>query len=1079
MREERKFVTVLFADLAGFTSRSEALDPEDVRAFLVPYYDVLTAEIERHGGLVDRFLGDGVMALFGAPLAHEDDPERAVRAALRILERIPSLGLDLHLRLGINTGEVLYAAATGERDDSVTGDAVNTAARLQAAAPVDAVVVGEATYRATAHLFRYEALPPITAKGKAEPVPLWRPLGPIAGPAPVLGEERTPFVGRTFELETLVRLYERARATSSLEIVTIVAGPGMGKSRLVRELARHVDALPELVTWRVGRCLPYGDAGGFSALSDIVKAHAGIRDTDNQVTLSAKLEAVLTEADPSLRTWIKDRIGPLAGLAVTAAPPLQEEAFTAWRRFLEGIAERGPTVLVVEDLHWAGEAMIAFLEHLAGRTADLPLLLVATARPEAGDPHQGWLGRTGSSRTTLRMDALDHEAMAQLLGAALPGADAALTETVLARAGGSPLFAEQLAAMLREASGQALEASAIPLSIQALLAARIDALPAEAKALLLDASVIGRRFSSDALIAVSGRDGTAVGGLLMDLARREMVRSVIPAGSDEDPYAFVHALVRDVAYAALPRSARLTRHRAVAAWITERKAGHLGPDAEQVVAHLADALELAAATHTPAVESAAIEAALVTSLLAAADHGMRTQPARTLRHLRRALELVVADDPRRPDILARLGRAHLAVLDHAAALPVLEEAAEAYRERGDSIAAAELAVSLGAAVFNVGDAQREAAIVDEARRVLEEHPGPGLVAVLAEQAHIAIQRQHDSDAIARADGAIDLARELGLPPPHAALHARGVSRLHFDLDGGEADLRLAIERAEAEGDLRAAAGAFINLAGALSDVSGTAAGIRAANEAIAFCAAHGMPTGAAKVRRAQVLFAAGAWDEAFTEAEAGRAWGTEHRDAWVVTMAEQVINRVHVDRDERTGPLIGFYSRFLAMGFPSTGAAWVVADAALAESERETALSVLQDAIDRSSPGELVEPAGFVRACLRAGSARLAQQALSLGIGQRPSLANEVISAEALIAEADGDLPAARDGFASAAVAFARFGNVPEHAHAVAGLGRCLLALGETEEGIARLRESRAIWERLRAAPRIAEIDALLAVAAG
>ena len=1047
-----------------------------MRAFLLPYYDVLTAEIERHGGHVDRFLGDGVMALFGAPTAHEDDPERAVRAALRILERIPALGLELHVRLGINTGEVLYASGNGgESDDSVTGDAVNTAARLQAAAPVDGVVVGEATFRATGHQFRYEELGPIAAKGKADPVPLWRPLGPISGPVPVLGEERTPFVGRTFELETLVRLYERARATSSLEIVTIVADPGMGKSRLVRELARYVDALPELVTWRVGRCLPYGDAVGFSALSEIVKAHAGIRDTDNQVMLSAKLEAVLTEADPSLRAWIKDRIGPLVGLAVTTAPPQQEEAFTAWRRFLEGIAERGPTVIVVEDLHWADEAMIAFLEHLAGRTADLPLLLVATARPEAGDRHQGWLGRTGSSRTTLRMDALDHEAMAELLGAALPGVDAALTETVLARAGGSPLFAEQLAAMLREASGQALEASAIPLSIQALLAARIDALPAEAKALLLDASVIGRRFSSDALIAVSGRDGMAVGGLLMDLARREMVRSVIPTGTDEDEYAFVHALVRDVAYAALPRSARLARHRAAAAWITERLGGHLGPDAELVVAHLADARELAAATHTPAVESAAIEAALVTSLLAAADHGMRTQPTRAVRHLRRALELVVADDPRRPDVLARLGRAHLAVLDHAAALPVLEEAAEAYRGRGDSIAAAELAVSLGAAVFNLGDAQREAAIIDDARRVLAEHPGPGLVAVLAEQAHIAIQRNHDSDAIAGADGAIDLARELGLPPPHAALHARGVARLWMDLDGGEADLRLAIERAEAEGDLRAAAGAFINLAGTLNGVSGTAAGIRAADEAIAFCAAHGMPAGAAKVRRAQVLFVAGAWDEAFTEAEAGRAWGTEHQDAWVVTMATQVINRVRVDRGERTGPLIEFYSVYLAMGFRSTGAASLVADAALAESGPETALDVLQDAIERSSPGELEEPAGFVRACLRAGSARLAQQALSLGIGQRPAWATEVVSAEAMLAEAVGDLPAARSGFASAAEAFARFGNVPEQAHALAGLGRCLLALGETEEGIARLREARGIWERLRATPRIAEIDALLA----
>ncbi len=208
-REERKTVTILFADLAGFTSRSEALDPEDVRAFVVPYYDALSAEVTRHGGRVDRFLGDGIMALFGAPTAHEDDPERAVRAALRIVERVPALGLDLHVRIGINTGPVLFAAADGSRDDSVTGDAVNTAARLQAAAPVDGVVVGEATYRATSHLFRYAALDPIAAKGKAAPVRLWRPLAPISRPAGELRAETTPFVGRGFELETLIRLFER------------------------------------------------------------------------------------------------------------------------------------------------------------------------------------------------------------------------------------------------------------------------------------------------------------------------------------------------------------------------------------------------------------------------------------------------------------------------------------------------------------------------------------------------------------------------------------------------------------------------------------------------------------------------------------------------------------------------------------------------------------------------------------------------------------------------------------------------------------------------------------------------------
>ena len=319
------------------------------------------------------------------------------------------------LRLGINTGEVLYAAATGERDDSVTGDAVNTAARLQAAAPVDAVVVGEATYRATAHLFRYEALPPITAKGKAEPVPLWRPLGPIARRAGELHPEATPFVGRDLELSLLVGLFERARSTPSLELVTIVAEPGLGKSRLVRELARHVDALPELVTWRIGRCLPYGDGISLWALGEIVKSHAGILDTDDQAAAVGQARGRPEEPDPSLRAWMKDRVGAArrprdrlraarAGGGLHRLAPLPRV----------DLAQAGPTVLVVEDLHWADDTLVAFLGHLADRAAGLPLLLVTTARPELEERHPAWLSRTRRS-TVISLAALPDGAMTALV----------------------------------------------------------------------------------------------------------------------------------------------------------------------------------------------------------------------------------------------------------------------------------------------------------------------------------------------------------------------------------------------------------------------------------------------------------------------------------------------------------------------------------------------------------------------------------------------------------------------------------------------------------------------------------------
>ncbi len=652
-REERKLVTILFCDLAGFTARAETLDPEDVRAFLVPYYDILGAEITRHGGRVDRFLGDGVMALFGAPIAHEDDPERAVRAALRILARIPSLGLDLHVRLGINTGEVLYAAGPGgERDDAVTGDVVNTAARLQAAAPVDAVVVGQATYRATVHLFRYEALAPISAKGKADPVPLWQPLGPIALPAGELRPEATPFVGRGVELALLGALFDRARATPSLELATILAEPGFGKSRLVRELARHLEALPDLVTWRLGHCLPYGDGVGLWALGEIVRQHAGILDTDDQVAVSAKIDAVLSEPDPSLRAWMKDRVGALVGLQTGSAPPQQAEAFTAWRRFVESIARSRPTVLVIEDLHWADDTLVAFLQHLADHVAGLPVLLVTTARPELEERHPAWLSRTRRS-SVLSLAALPELSMTELVAELIPDASPGMTATILERASGSPLYAEQLAAILRDrpASGPAenLDEAAIPPSIAALLAARIDALPDAEKAVLLDASVIGRTFWPGAVAAVGGHEPVEVERRLAELARRELIRPAYPSSMErEAEFTFWHVLLRDVAYGRLTRTARLAKHVAAATWIADRPVGARGEAGEIVVAHLDRALELAGRTGA-AAELGRIRAALVGALLEAADHAARTQALRAPSILRRSLELMARDDHRRAE----------------------------------------------------------------------------------------------------------------------------------------------------------------------------------------------------------------------------------------------------------------------------------------------------------------------------------------------------------------------------------------------------------------------------------------------
>jgi class 3 adenylate cyclase len=386
--EERKIVSVLFCDLVGFTAASEQQDPEDVRARIRPYHARLRQEIERYDGTVEKFVGDAVMAAFGAPVAHEDDAERAVRAGLRILEAIAELNeanrdFDLQVRVGINTGEAVVAvgARPEHGEGIVTGDVVNTAARIESAAPVNGVAVSEQTYRATIRAFDYESLPPVSAKGKAAPLALWRAKAARSRfGSDVSDRFRTPFVGRELEKPLLIGIFERATQQRSVQLVTVVGEPGVGKTRLIAELGNFVDAKPGLFRWRQGRCLPYGEGITFWALGEIVKAEAGILESDSAEVAAAKLESAVSP-DEAERRWLLERLAPLVGVEA-ASPAERQELFTAWRRFLEGLAAAGPTMLVFEDLHWADEALLDFLEHLVEWSQVVPLLVLCAARPE-------------------------------------------------------------------------------------------------------------------------------------------------------------------------------------------------------------------------------------------------------------------------------------------------------------------------------------------------------------------------------------------------------------------------------------------------------------------------------------------------------------------------------------------------------------------------------------------------------------------------------------------------------------------------------------------------------------------------
>jgi class 3 adenylate cyclase len=394
--EERKVVSVLFVDLVGFTAQSEQADPEDVRARLRPYHALLKREIELLGGTVEKFIGDAVMAVFGAPVAHEDDAERAVRAALRIIDALEDLnvehpGFDLRVRAAVNTGEVLASlSARPERGEGiVTGDVVNTAARLQGVAPVGGVAVGELTHRSTRAAVEYAPMEPVAVKGKEEPLRPWHALG-MRSRSNEIEPAATPFIGRDQELEQLQQAFERTVRESAAQLVTVTGEPGVGKSRLTSEFFAWINEHPEHILWRHGRCPRYGEGITFWALGEIVKAQAGILDSDEMAAATDKLSrAVDAVVEASEREWVKTLLAPLVGSSTATATTGRAETFAAWRTFIEAIASSAPLILLVEDLHWADDVLVEFIEHLVERASEVPLLILCTARPELHERHPG------------------------------------------------------------------------------------------------------------------------------------------------------------------------------------------------------------------------------------------------------------------------------------------------------------------------------------------------------------------------------------------------------------------------------------------------------------------------------------------------------------------------------------------------------------------------------------------------------------------------------------------------------------------------------------------------------------------
>jgi class 3 adenylate cyclase len=559
-REERRVVTVLFVDMVGSTSRAEKLDPEDVREILDRYYRRVKQEIEHFGGVVEKFIGDAVMAVFGAPIAFGDDPERAVRAALAVRDALSEL--ELEGRIAVNTGEAVVAmgARPGLGEAMVAGDVVNTAARLQSHAPVNGVLVGEETYRSTRGAMKYEAVEPVTAAGKSLPVAAWIAVGTIAGEG-----ERTlspvPIVGRQRELELLRGIWERVLDERRAHLVTIFGPPGIGKSRLAWEFAELVTELGGR-TLR-GRSTPYGPSTPYAAFSAHLKQVARIFDSDAAEVAAEKLHAAVAElVGEAEAPQIAGHVGALLSLRTGGEAPDRQTLFLAARRVVEQLAARQPTLLVFEDIHWADASMLDLLDELAALLHGSPVLLLGVARPDLLTERPTWGGGL-PAYTALPLEPLRNEHAQELAERLLGHREVDRISRLLEISEGNPLFIEELTASLAEHP----DAHELPTSIRGIIASRLDALPAPERSLLLEASVVGRVFWDGSL---AGEDGRDVRALLGALERRDLIRHESPSRlQGQQQYRFKHGLIRDVAYQRLPRAERRTRHEAVASFLEE------------------------------------------------------------------------------------------------------------------------------------------------------------------------------------------------------------------------------------------------------------------------------------------------------------------------------------------------------------------------------------------------------------------------------------------------------------------------------------------------------------------------------
>ena len=606
---ERRLVSVLFADLVGFTALSESRDAEEVRELLTRYFDVSRELIGRYGGTIEKFIGDAVMAVWGAPVAREDDAERAVRAALDLTDAVSTLGAEvgapgLRARAAVSTGEAAVTIGA-EGQGMVAGDLVNTTSRMQSAAEPGTVVVGEATRRASEASIAYEDIGSQTFKGKADAIPLWRALRVVAGRKGLLRSAglEAPFVSRDREMRLSKELFHASADEGKGHLLSVVGVAGIGKSRLSWELEKYMDGLLSNLWWHRGRCLSYGEGVTYWALAEMVRMRARIAEEDDAETAMERLRdsLALHVPDPDERLWIEPHLAHLLGLRERGKQD-RDELFSAWRTFFQRMAETQPVIMVFEDLQWADAAMLDFIEYLMDWARALPIFVVTQARPDLAERRPNW-GAGKRNFTSLYLEPLSDAAVDELLRGLVPGLPDDLRVRIRERSEGIPLYAVETVRMLLdrgllEQHGNTyrptgtIPALEVPETLHALIAARLDGLTEQERRLLQDGSVLGKSFSKSGLAALTGLGEDALDELLTALVRKEILSlQSDPRSPERGQYSFLQALVKQVAYDTLSRKERKSLHLAAASHLKETWTADEDEIAEVLAAHYLNAFE--------------------------------------------------------------------------------------------------------------------------------------------------------------------------------------------------------------------------------------------------------------------------------------------------------------------------------------------------------------------------------------------------------------------------------------------------------------------------------------------------------